>query len=261
MNLSYKFTGAITFSAAAGSPATATISVGAGQSLIGSNPISCNAMSVGVTGTGGTTVTYYLYIDDPEFDGGSKTLVATTSTTVTFQADGRVFIGSATVNFPTSGSSSGGGSGGGGACVHADSWVLTRRGPILARYVIPGFDWLRVLTDDGRGWTWQPCMYNKLGEEEGWLLRTEDGIELEVSDSAPLTLQDMTTTTPAELNGRKQATLSIDNVDNIRWVETDAIPIGRIPVAHIFCGDKVYAAGKTVGRYIATHNLKPVGDP
>lgn len=118
LNLGYRFTGAISYSAAAGTPATATISVAAGQALIGSAPISYNAMAVGVSGTGGATATYYLYVDegpDPASWGGSKTLVATTNGDDVYASDNRVWIGTVTLTFPSSGSDGGtGGSGGGG---------------------------------------------------------------------------------------------------------------------------------------------------
>jgi hypothetical protein len=113
MNLRYKWTGAITYSAA--SNGTATISVGAATVPIGSLNISYNAMSVGVTGTAGTSVTYFLYFDDAAYAGGAKTLVATTDGTTVYQNDGRVWVGTVTVAYPSSGTTSGsGGSGGGG---------------------------------------------------------------------------------------------------------------------------------------------------
>ena len=117
MNLGYKYTGSVSYSASAGSPATATISVGAGQSLIGSSSISYNAMTANVTGTGGTSVTYFLYIDETVNTsqwGGSKTLQVTTSGTAIYQSDNRVWLGSVRVTFPSSGSGSGSGGGGGG---------------------------------------------------------------------------------------------------------------------------------------------------
>lgn len=113
-NLSYKFTGAITYSAAAGTPATATISVGAGQLLIGNTPVSYNAMSAAVSGTAGTTVAFHLYVDDATFSGGTKTLVATTNGNDVYASNARVWIGTCEVTFPTSGTGSGGGRPGGG---------------------------------------------------------------------------------------------------------------------------------------------------
>ena len=117
MNLAYKFTGNISYSASAGSPASATISVSAGQALIGSSPVSYNSMSVNVSGSGGSTNTYHLYVTenpDPTAWGGSKTLRATTNGNTIYSNDDNVWIGTVSVVFPTSGSGSGSGGGGGG---------------------------------------------------------------------------------------------------------------------------------------------------
>ena len=117
MNLQYKFTGAITYTAAAGSPATATISVAPGVALVGSSAISYNSMSVNVTGTGGSTAIFFLYITEttnPSNLGGTKTLIATTNGNAVYQNDSNVWIGTVTVAFPTSGTGGGTGGGGGG---------------------------------------------------------------------------------------------------------------------------------------------------
>ena len=117
MNLGYKFTGAISYTATAGSPATATISVAAGQMLTGSNPISYSAMSASVTGTGGTTQVYQLYVQegaDPAALGGSKPLTATITSNDIYASDNRVWLGAVTVIFPNVGSNTGAGAGGGG---------------------------------------------------------------------------------------------------------------------------------------------------
>ena len=117
LNLGYKFTGNITYSATAGSPARATISVSAGQALVGTTPISYNSMSANVSGSGGSTATYHLYVrenSEPTAWGGSKTLIATTSGNAVYQHDDNVWIGSVTGLYPSSGSGSGGGSSGGG---------------------------------------------------------------------------------------------------------------------------------------------------
>jgi len=114
MNLGYRFTGAVSWTAAAGDPATATISVGAGSALIGSQSVSYNATSAGVTGTGGATVRFYLYVDDATFAGGTRTLIATSDPNANFQSDDRVWLGFADVTFPTSGTGGGNGGGGGG---------------------------------------------------------------------------------------------------------------------------------------------------
>ena len=125
MNLGYKYTGAITYSAA--SDGTATISAGAGSALIGSNPIAYSAMSVPVSGgTQGSTTTYWLYVTEdsnPSSWGGSKTLRAATNGDAVFNNDNNVFIGACAVRFPSAGggTSTGGGSTGGGGGVYDPS--------------------------------------------------------------------------------------------------------------------------------------------
>ncbi|MHB1872292.1 MAG: phage tail protein, partial [Steroidobacteraceae bacterium] len=117
----------ITYTASAGSPATATISVSAAQilgMLTAGALVSYNASSASVTGTGGTSPTYYLYYIDPAYTGGTQTLYATTNGNDLRQQLGIVYIGSVVVAFPTSGS--GGGSGGGGLCVTERMFI--RRG-------------------------------------------------------------------------------------------------------------------------------------
>ncbi|MHB1798541.1 MAG: hypothetical protein ACYCUI_09595, partial [Vulcanimicrobiaceae bacterium] len=117
----------ITYTAAAGSPATATISVSAAQILGLQNAgatVGYNASSANVTGTGGTVPTYFLYYIDPGYSGGTQTLYATTTGNDLRQQLGIVYIGSVAVTFPTSGS--GGGSGGGGLCVTERMFI--RRG-------------------------------------------------------------------------------------------------------------------------------------
>tara|TARA_Y100000758_G_scaffold291931_1_gene246696 strand:+ start:742 stop:1011 length:270 start_codon:yes stop_codon:yes gene_type:complete len=74
-------------------------------------------MSANVSGSGGSTATYHLYVrenSEPTAWGGSKTLIATTSGNAVYQHDDNVWIGSVTVLYPSSGSGSGGGSSGGG---------------------------------------------------------------------------------------------------------------------------------------------------
>lgn len=70
-NVPSKVPTVISYSAAAGTPATATISVAAFSVLAGSVTTNYNAMSVGTTGTNGTAVTYYLYFLDPSYAGGT----------------------------------------------------------------------------------------------------------------------------------------------------------------------------------------------
>ena len=113
-----------TYSATSGTPATATISVTSGDYRIDGYTINYGASSVNVSGTGGTTVRYYLYYDDPARAGGSQTLYASTDIEDTYNSGDKVFVQPIDVTFPTSGSGSGGG--GGGYCPAEDAWMIRR---------------------------------------------------------------------------------------------------------------------------------------
>lgn len=253
-NLGYKFTGAISYSAAAGSPATATISVTAGTLYNGSVAVPYNAMSVGVSGTGGTTVSYFLYVDDAANAGGSQTLGATTTGTSIYQSDSRILIGSCDVFFPLSGGGSGGGTGGGGSfCAWADSWVETRnRGFVRARDVVAG-DLLRVLTDDRESTRWEACTGNAAGSEEGWRITSRSGVTATVSESTPITLRDGRIIAVAQVEEEELPVF----VDQLDWETCSVSRVGPIEVAKILVNQKTYAAGDEPGRSILTHNPKP----
>lgn len=268
MNLGYKFTGTVSYTSAAGTPATATISVTAGSSLIGTNSISYSALSVGVTGTGGTTVSYYLYVDDPTFAGGAATLVATTTANTVYSNDGRVLIGFVDVIFPASGTGGGSGGGGGGWCVAADAWVEIREPRegenrpyeivsglfyMRARWIDEG-DMLRVLSADREAVEWAPCEGNSLAPGRAYLIRSEGGVEVTLSESTPITLRDGSVIRVVDVDGHA---LPVLEANEFRWEACRAQPIGNVEVAHIMVGQRTYAAGDVAGRAILTHNPKP----
>lgn len=97
------------------SPATVTISVSAATLRVGDASITYSAMSFTDTQARGSTVTRYLYADDPTYAGGSQTLSATTEFGGLFTSNGRVFVGTITTVIPASGSGTGSGTGGGGS--------------------------------------------------------------------------------------------------------------------------------------------------
>jgi hypothetical protein len=252
---SSKYTGAVTYSAAAGSPATATISVAAGTLLMGGSGAdrSYSAMSVGVSGTGGSTVTYFLYADDASWSGGSKTLHATTDGSDLFASAGRVYFGQVDVVFPTSGSGSGGGARGGGGgvpqCVAADSVMPDGR---LAREIAAG-DVLRVLdyaTMDGP--TEAVVTGVEIAMAECVQIESASGIRLVVSTSTPVTLRDGRIISVLDVLGEE---LPVEDRDGWRWERIEAL--GHVwprLVAHIHAGGATYAAGARPGRFIYTHN-------
>jgi hypothetical protein len=250
----YYFNQSPTYSAATTS---ATISIAAGTLQLGGTPISYSAMSVGVTGTAGTSATYNLYIEDFSYAGGSKSLVATTSAFTPYENDARIYLGQVTVTFPASGTTggSGGGAGGGGyGCVWEDAWVETQRGLIMAKDVVEG-DMVRVLdTETMEGTRWERVTRNYVVPRAGWEIRTEEGdAVLHLSCETPLTLKDNSCIWPCQLEGQE---LPVLVNGEFRWARCYAQPLGRdIPVAHISCAGQVYAAGNERDKLILTHNF------
>lgn len=216
--------------------------------------VALNAMSVGVSGTGGTTVNYQLYINNPTWAAGAQTLVATTTVNDLVGADGRIWIGYCDVLYPTSGGGSGGGGSGGGGqqCVWTEAWVETQEGWIKARDIRPG-DVLRVLAAGDGGTTWEPCTGNETGRGTGWRIITESGMVVSLSDATPITLRDGRTISVEEIDGHELPVFD----GNFRWEKCRAERAGPMMVAHIRCSDQTYAAGDVAGRSILTHNPKP----
>lgn len=109
----------VTFSA---TDSSATISMTAGTFIVGETHISYGPSSAVVSGAPETSKTVYLYYDDPQLQGGSRTLGVTESIVESMSGYGRIAIGSLKINFPavgappsTGGGGIGGGGGGGGA--------------------------------------------------------------------------------------------------------------------------------------------------
>jgi hypothetical protein len=251
MNLAYKYNTSITYSASAGSPATATISVAAGTVYVGSTSVSYNAMSVGVSGTSGTVVQYYLYLDDAGNAGGTQTLVATTDPLLPYQNSGRVYVGTVQVAFPASGGSSGGGDVGGGNCVADDAWVETRdRGFVLARDILPG-DFVRVLNETLDGTRWEAVTENRVSLAHGWCITSARGHTLRLSQTTPICIRDGSYISVSDIDGHE---LPIYVHGEFGWEPCTAKFIGALKVAHIRCSQQVYAAGDVRGLSILTHN-------
>lgn len=273
MNLGYKVTKSsdgsttaiLTYVSASGTPATATISIVAATVKIGSVTVSYNAMSAPqVTGTGGTTVTYHVYTDDPSYAGGTPAgglqVVTDANKTTIYANDGRIYFGSIDVIFPTSGSGGGsGGEGGGGSCLAEGQYALTKRGWILAEEVVPGEDWLRCLTDDREGYEWRLCQSNDPGFEPCYRLVAEEcGFEVIVSQSSPITtLGELT-----DIDGCNGLPLpcytDADGAERGWWeCVRKPEPVGVMAVRQIRCDGGTYVGGSVPGQGIATHNPKP----
>lgn len=254
-NLAYKYTGTVSYTSAAGTPATATISVTAGSLQSGANSTSYNAMSVGVSGTGGTVVQYYLYVDDPTRIGGAQTLIATTTPLNIYSATGRIYIGDCTVTFPTSGTGGGGGGGGGGYCIWANALVPTRNRGEVRAVEINADDTIMVLTPDRNGVQWGRVEGNELAWEECFdIVSNETGVVVTVSESTPITLRNGNVIRVSEVHGH-ELPIMVDGV--FSWERCRVTYIGKRQVAKIKCYQRTYAGGNVSGRYILTHNPKP----
>lgn len=86
-----------------GGPASATISVSGGTLRMQGTDIVYNATSVEVQGVSGTSVTYHLYIDDAQWQGGTRTLATTTDIREVQNYRGRIYMGYCTVAYPAEG--------------------------------------------------------------------------------------------------------------------------------------------------------------
>ncbi|HEX9391473.1 MAG TPA: fibronectin type III domain-containing protein [Usitatibacteraceae bacterium] len=237
----------ISVSSAAGTPATATLSVTAFTMYIGSVTLSYNAASVGVTGTNGAVVTYYIYFDDAAYAGGTPTLVATTTANAIAQADGRVYVGSVTFTFPTSGTGGGGGTG----CVTADSVTPDGRrfGDLKMGDEIELCDPETLVSSRGT------ILFLARNVDECVNLITHGGSVLPCSLSAPIpTLERGYMVAPDCLG----LTVPIRRDDIIAREMVIAIePIGRQEIVHLHVADRCFWAGKFHSACVLHHNLKP----
>jgi len=244
----------VTYTASPGAPATATISVAAFTMLSGSVSVSYGAKSVGTTGSNNTTVTYFLYLDDPTYSG-TGTLVATTNGNTIYSADGRIFIGTCPVNYPalgsgpTSGGGTGGGRGGVDSCVCIDMYLSEH---FMAEEAREGFviDCLDLPVSDKK--FQRKIKAIRFAEEECVTIVTEGGAELDLSASTPFDLIDGRVAFADGMLGEIVVT------DRGLEVVTEVKPIGVQPVARISVGGISYAAGRNPNHRIFSHNvLKP----
>ena len=243
LNYRAKYAPALSFSSAAGSPATATMTVGAATALIGNISVSYGTMSVSVTGTGGNAVTYFLYFDDPAYAGGTPVLNATTNGNDCYAANGRVFAGSISFTFPTSGSGTGGGLG--GLCVADDMWISEG---LRAGDAKPG-DWFDCVDLPTRlGKHRRQLIGVTRGIEECVRLITSGGARKVVSISTPFDLPDSRRLlAPKMLHELVLTDRGIEPVVEIQ-------PVGPRPVSRNHLGGISYAGGEDPRYRIYSHN-------
>lgn len=248
-------TGAIaSYTATAGTPATATISVTAGTYAIGGRTYSYDASSVGVTGTNGTSTTYYLYYEDPGLLGGTLTLNASTDPAVTYASDSKLMIGQLSVAFPSSGSGSGGGGGGGGnrPCVSVGALVMGRDGPMRAGDVRIGTE-LLLCDPQTSEEAWGVVTYSKRERVPGVRLRYASDC-LTCSIYAPIPTLAGMLLAPNILG----QSVVVHGVVGLTHVEVWAVEdVGEIDVQHITVGDRCFWASDLGQHWILHHNTKP----
>lgn len=239
----------ISYTASAGSPATATITVAAFSIISGSRtPISYNSMSINLTHAAGS-VQYYLYFDDPTGAGGTQTLVASLNGDDVYKAEGRVYVGDCLVTYPSSGTSSGGG-GRTDSCVCIDMHLLNdviaaeaeaglvldcidlhNLGPVVFRSPMTGVEFAEV-----------PCVE----------LRCRNGAIWRGARTTPFDLFGGGTTYAPDMTDHLVLT------DNGITDVMEVIDIGMQWVAHIHVHSFSYAAGLNPDNRVYSHNaLKP----
>lgn len=229
-------------------PTTATISVTAATLYYGNNSLNYNGSSVPVTGSAGTTVTFYLYYNDPDYSGGAQTLIASDNPHAVTTNDGYVNLGQIAVTFPTSGT--GGGSGTGG-CVSVDAWVIRvkngHREFIRAGHVVVGD--LLLLADMRTG----KVTYSQRKQKPGVRIVAHDASALTCSTSAPIQKADGSVVNADDLQPE-------DYVSHLQAVSVRVVSVskvGEIDVQHITCEHTFFWAGDTQRGLFAHHNMKP----
>lgn len=245
--------GSITYSA---TTTSATITAAASNLRLGSSSLSYSASSVTVSGSAGTTATYYLYYDDDGYTGGAKTLNATTSQLTTISADGRVLVGTVAVTFPTSGT--GGGSGGQGCPVRTARVVRRTLGgeeEIAAGAVAVG-DRLKIIDPVTGATRWGLVTMSRPAYVDCVRVVQQGGVALSCSVTAPLGCSDGVATLAPDSLGRPVTGLDAGALTRGEIVHVASI--GKCWVQHITCEDDFFLAGDQPGRYLAHHNLKPL---
>lgn len=220
-----------------------TFSASAASFVGGADSIAYNSSSTTVSGTAGSTVTYYLYYDDPGMTGGSKTLQSTTSQITSLNANGRVLVNKVTVTYPTSGTGSGSG---GTGCPQVDEPVI-RRASDGGEEVIRAGD-VRcgdyLLLSSGR---WGLVTYSEAKVQPGVRVVGADGSSITCSASAPLETAEGPCVLAPYVHG---LVLKHRRAGLMRVVEV--FDAGEILVQHITCENDCF----WVGDY-SHHNLKP----
>lgn len=223
---------------------SARIDVAAFDIVYGFGKVSYNADSI--TGLAFET-DYFVYFDDPGFDGGNPTYVATTNRLEPLQSDGRVYLGSITT--PADGGSGTSG-GGGGGCVAADQHL----GPdVRVGSAEAGDEAVALVGED----------VERLPVQLAAPPRERPCVRLVAENDAAVTC---TTDTPVLLDdGRQVPARAADGealatwVDGrVSWERVDVEPVGWRTVVPLSFGGAVFAAGDDPAARVFTHNQQEI---
>lgn len=247
-----------------GTDTSITLSVTAGVLQVGDQQISYGASSVEITGTASEVRTVYLYYDDPYWEGGSRTLGATTDSVASMAQPGRVLIDQVTVTFAASGGSSsgggdigGGGGGSGPTCPDEEAWLLVRGKDFQPQAIqwkdARDGDW--ALLEDGR---WGRL--SNLRRTRAERVRVVFGAErtLTCSRSAPLRRAGGGTLLAPATVGAALAYRA--NGERTRAIVARIEDAGIGWVVQFTCQKSFVWTGDHPDHLLAHHNLKPVPD-
>ncbi|GGD57787.1 hypothetical protein SAMN06296058_0680 [Pseudoxanthomonas indica] len=255
----------LTYTATAGSPASATISCSAMTLRSMGSDKAYSASSGSVTGTNGSTVTYHLYYDDDTWAGGSRTLGITTDINVTQNSRSRLYIGSLKVTYPTSGS---GGGGGLPNCVVETSFVSggRRAGSLRAGVPLLLANASTFTERDGVVSAHQRALVNCVR------LRMTNGVELDCSFTAPIPTVERGLVAASDVAGLRVATkrlrlwmrwCPVRLVERRHWAwirEHSAVAsvevLGMRWVSHITVENDCFWAGRSRHAFVLHHNIK-----
>lgn len=250
-----------------GTDTSITLSVTAGVLQVGDQQISYGASSVEITGVADELRTVFLYYDDPYWEGGTRTLGATTDIVASMAQAGRVLIDQVTVKFAASGGSSSGGGdvggGGGGSgtgpptCPSIHAFVIERsRGAIRAGDVRPG-DFLLAVLPETRADYWAEVTHSRRIRAEGVRV-LHHRATLTCTRTAPLPAPVECLPAP-EVAGRPMLARAHGQVvlDHVQRVD-DA---GVIDAQHISISNGIFWAGDSADAFLPHHNKIPYEPP
>jgi len=221
---------------------TATIAIAAFNITFGFGVVSYNLGSI--SGLAGNT-DFFVFFDDPDYQGGAVTFLVSTNINTITGNDGRIFMGS--IKTPVIGSGQGGTAGPPlESCIAIDQFLTPtlRAGCALSGNEIDMEINHKLLPT--------PIKRISFSEVPCIELITESDIRLTVSIATPITAK----------NGKsyrapfsKGCEVMVDDNGQIRWEKIiSAKSVNVQMVAHIDIGGRSFAAGTEPNRRIVTHN-------